>query len=112
MLLWGKCVEYLLRRVSAAGRVAVLIYQIAYVARVFVSCVADLDVVREFSDCFNGLMAIPNLIALLLVIRRLVMGFFADPACRHSKDAGYGEMWVSRDKWGKLALPTIWHFLL
>ena len=58
-----KCVEYLFRK-SRAQRVAVRVYQVAYVAMVFAGCVTNLDVVWEFADCFNGLMAIPNLIAL------------------------------------------------
>ena len=59
-----KCVEYLFRK-SRAQRVAVRVYQVAYVAMVFAGCVTNLDVVWEFADCFNGLMAIPNLIALI-----------------------------------------------
>ena len=106
-----KCVEYLFRK-RRAQRAAVRVYQVSYVAMAFAGRVANLDAVRELTDCFNGLMAIPNLIAPSIVIRRLVMDFFADPACRHSRGTGYDEMLVFRDKWGMLALPTIWHFLL
>lgn len=58
---------------------AVRVYRAACVAMVFAGCVANLDVVREFAGCFNGFMATPNLIALIVlspVIRRLAMGFF------------------------------------
>ena len=50
-----KCVEYLFRA-RRGGRVAIRIYQVAYVAMVFAGCVANLDAVWEFADCFNGLM--------------------------------------------------------
>lgn len=96
-----KCVEYLFRRASRAGRVARRVYQVAYVAMVFAGCVTNLDVVWEFADCFNGLMAIPNLIALIAlspVIRRLAADFFRDPDRRRPRDADYGEMLVFRDK--------------
>jgi AGCS family alanine or glycine:cation symporter len=37
------------------------------VACVFVGCVVKLDLVWNFSDTMNALMAIPNLIALILL---------------------------------------------
>jgi AGCS family alanine or glycine:cation symporter len=49
---------------------------------VFWGCVASLDAVWEFADLFNGLMAVPNLIALIAlspVIKRLSADFFRDP---------------------------------
>ena len=45
----------------------VLIYRLLYVASVFLGTVVSLDLVWAASDVFNGLMAIPNLIALLLL---------------------------------------------
>ncbi len=73
-----KCVEYLCK-----GKLLVIrIYQLIYVVLIFVGCIASLDVVWEFADLFNGLMAIPNLIALIAlspVIRRLSNDLFADP---------------------------------
>ena len=95
-----KCVEYLFRK-SRAQRVAVRVYQVAYVAMVFAGCVTNLDVVWEFADCFNGLMAIPNLIALIAlspVIRRLAADFFRDPDSRRPRDTDYSGMLVFRDK--------------
>lgn len=56
-----KCATYLL------GEKFVLIYRIIYIITVFVGTVATLDLVWLFADTFNGLMAIPNLIALLLL---------------------------------------------
>ncbi|ENW28693.1 MULTISPECIES: alanine/glycine:cation symporter family protein [Acinetobacter] len=56
-----KCATYLL------GEKFVLPYRIIYIASVFIGCVATLDLVWLFADTFNGLMAVPNLIALLLL---------------------------------------------
>jgi len=42
----------------------VLIYRIIYVAFVFIGAVAEIGIVWLFADCFNALMALPNLIAL------------------------------------------------
>lgn len=54
-----KAIEYLF------GKKAVGIYRIAFVVIAFVGAVAKLNIVWGISDIFNGLMAIPNLIALL-----------------------------------------------
>ena len=56
-----KCCTYLL------GEKYVFLYRIIYIASVFVGCIATLDLVWLFADTFNGLMAVPNLIALLLL---------------------------------------------
>ena len=45
----------------------VLAYRVIYIASVFIGCIATLDLVWLFADTFNGLMAVPNLIALLLL---------------------------------------------
>jgi AGCS family alanine or glycine:cation symporter len=55
----SKCFEYI------AGVKAVLVYKWIYVALVFVGASVSLNFVWNLSDAFNGLMAIPNLIALL-----------------------------------------------
>ena len=55
----SKCFEYI------AGVKAVVIYKWVYVALVFVGATVSLNFVWNLSDAFNGLMAIPNLIALL-----------------------------------------------
>lgn len=56
-----KCCTYLL------GEKSVFIYRLIYIASVFVGCLVTLDLVWLFADTFNGLMAAPNLIALLLL---------------------------------------------
>lgn len=43
------------------------IYRIIYVILLFAGAVANLGVIWNFADCANALMAIPNLIALLLL---------------------------------------------
>ena len=44
---------------------AVLVYRIVYIAFIFVGAVAKIDIVWLVADCFNALMALPNLIALI-----------------------------------------------
>ena len=65
LLAWSyygeRCVEFLF-----GGR-AILPYRLAWVAMIFAGSVAELKLVWAFSDVMNGLMAIPNLIALLLL---------------------------------------------
>ncbi len=56
-----KAVEYLF------GTGAVLPYRILWVIMVFVGSVAPLKAVWDFADAMNGLMAVPNLVALLLL---------------------------------------------
>ncbi len=54
-----KCVEYLF------GERSVPIYRILFTLIVLPGAVLELDIVWKISDIFNGLMAFPNLIALL-----------------------------------------------
>jgi AGCS family alanine or glycine:cation symporter len=54
-----KCLEYLL------GVKALLPYRLLYSALVMVGAVIKLDLVWNFADVMNGLMAVPNLIGLL-----------------------------------------------
>ena len=56
-----KCATYLF------GDNAILIYRVIYVASVMVGTVVSLDLVWNLADTFNGLMAIPNLIGLVLL---------------------------------------------
>jgi len=58
-----KAIEYLL------GPRSIRIYRIFFIAAVIVGAMVSLDFVWNFSDLANGLMAIPNLIALLLLSR-------------------------------------------
>ncbi|MBQ9619714.1 MAG: sodium:alanine symporter family protein [Neisseriaceae bacterium] len=61
-----KCATYLL------GDSFVLPYRIIYTATVMLGTILALDVVWVFADIFNGLMALPNLIALLLLSKVVV----------------------------------------
>ena len=56
-----KCVEYLF------GSKMLLPYRLMYVLFVLLGALAHLDLVWQLADIFNGLMAIPNLIGLLLL---------------------------------------------
>jgi AGCS family alanine or glycine:cation symporter len=56
-----RCAEYLF------GPKAVLPYHIIYIAFAFVGAVISLDVVWNTADALNALMAIPNIIAVLLL---------------------------------------------
>ena len=61
-----KATEYLL------GSRAILPYRLCWVAAVFVGTLASLNVVWTLADILNGLMAVPNLIALLALSGVLV----------------------------------------
>lgn len=54
-----RCCEYLF------GSKSIRAYQVIYVIMVFMGATMDLSLAWNISDTFNGLMAIPNLIALL-----------------------------------------------
>ncbi|MBR6248526.1 MAG: alanine:cation symporter family protein [Muribaculaceae bacterium] len=56
-----RTVEYL------GGDRSVVVYRVIYIALVFVGAIVNLAAVWLFADCMNALMAIPNLIALLLL---------------------------------------------
>jgi AGCS family alanine or glycine:cation symporter len=49
------------------GKKLILPYRLAWVAAVYAGSVASLNLVWDFSDVANGLMAVPNLVALLLL---------------------------------------------
>ena len=63
-----KCFEYLF------GEKYILFYRYAWVIFVFVGAQIKLEMVWNFSDAMNALMAIPNLIGLVLLTRTLVKG--------------------------------------
>ena len=54
-----RAVEYL------KGYRWVIAYRIAYIAAVFIGSIMSLQMVWNFADCMNALMAIPNLISIL-----------------------------------------------
>ena len=56
-----RCVEYF------AGKKGLIPYRVLYIAVAVIAPVVDLDVVWDIADILNALMAIPNLIAVLLL---------------------------------------------
>ena len=56
------CAGYLFK---SHRKVAVWTYRVIYVAFVFIGSVAEINTVWLIADCFNTLMALPNLIALI-----------------------------------------------
>ncbi|WP_343210523.1 alanine/glycine:cation symporter family protein [Anaerolentibacter hominis] len=54
------------------GGKAILIYKIAFIGMIFVGCISSLDLVWKISDTFNGLMAVPNLLAVALLSGEVV----------------------------------------
>ncbi len=71
-----KCLEYLVGR---KNKVALLVYRVLYVLVVFVGPYLTVAVVWDTADVFNGLMAFPNLIALVLLsptVARLTRDYF------------------------------------
>ena len=92
-----KCIEYL----SKGNKLIKLGYQVVYTAFVYIGCVASLDAVWEFADLFNGLMAVPNLIALIVlspVIKRLSDDFFKDPDAKRPKGTDYSHLIEDKEK--------------
>jgi AGCS family alanine or glycine:cation symporter len=58
------CVTYLFK---SHQKNAVLAYRLVYIAFVFIGAVAEIGIVWLIADCFNALMALPNLIALTML---------------------------------------------
>lgn len=54
------------------GRWAVVLYQLAFPACIVFGSVGDLTAVWQLVDIFNGLLAAPNLLALLLLSPEVV----------------------------------------
>jgi len=58
-------------------------YRLVWVGVVFIGAVSELKVVWDISDTLNGLMAIPNLVAVLgslALLRKLNREYFAKNA--------------------------------
>lgn len=92
-----KCIEYL----TKGNKFVKLFYQIVYTLMIFWGCVASLDAVWEFADLFNGLMAVPNLIALVClspVIKRLSDNFFEAPDVIRPMDTDYSHLLQKKEK--------------
>jgi len=79
-----KCLEYLI------GSGFIKPYRYLWVVAVFIGAVAELDMVWSVADVMNGLMAVPNLIALLAlsgVIFKTTKEYFRESAIQMSKDS-------------------------
>ena len=63
------CIAYLFK---SKQKIAILIYRIIFIIFVFVGAVADIGIVWLIADCFNALMALPNLIALTALSKVVV----------------------------------------
>ena len=81
VLSWGlygtRCAEFLF------GSKIIKPYQVLFCVFMVVGATMKLDLAWAIADTLNGLMAIPNLVALLLlspVVVKLVREYFADPA--------------------------------
>ena len=60
--------------------VSIKVYQLLFIPMVVVGATTSLDVVWDVADTFNGLMAIPNFIALFALsgtVAKLVKNYFA-----------------------------------
>lgn len=56
-----RCAEYLF------GTKIIIYYRVFWIIAIFIGAVVKLEIVWTFADVFNGLMALPNLVALLLL---------------------------------------------
>ena len=56
---------------AAIGRDISGIYITGYLLAVFLGSLGPMEAVWELSDIFNGMMAVPNLLALLLLVRKV-----------------------------------------
>lgn len=74
-----RCVEHLF------GTKATKVYQLIFVLMIAVGATTSLDVVWDLADTFNGLMAIPNFIALFAlsgVVAKLTKDYFGSKALK------------------------------
>ena len=63
--------SYLASRTGVRVRTAEAVYMVVYLNAVFIGCIARLETVWELSDIWNGLMAVPNVIALILLRKKI-----------------------------------------
>ena len=63
-----KCVDFLFRKTGDKGRkIATSVFKVLYVLLVIVASIMDGELAWAISDTFNGLMALPNLIGLVIL---------------------------------------------
>ncbi len=76
-----KAVEFLFLKTGEKGRkIAILVFKIVYVLLVIVAAVISGELAWAISDTFNGLMALPNLIGLVIMsglVVKLSKNYFA-----------------------------------
>ncbi len=76
-----KAVEFLFLKTGERGRkIAILVFKIVYVLLVIVAAVISGELAWAISDTFNGLMALPNLIGLVIMsglVVKLSKNYFA-----------------------------------
>jgi len=78
-----------------AGQKTILVYRIFFIGSLVYGAVAAVNDVWEISDLSNGLMAIPNLIALIGLagpVVALTDDFFSDPKTIRPKDHSYASL--------------------
>ena len=63
------CIGYVFNK---SRKLAITIYRLIFVAFVMIGSVANISIVWLLADCFNALMALPNLIALLVLSKTVV----------------------------------------
>ena len=68
VLYGGRQAEYLGGKIS--GKIPA-VYAVGYLLAAFFGCLGAMETVWEVSDIFNGLMAVPNLAALVLLAREI-----------------------------------------
>ncbi len=66
---WAYYGEVSIGYLTNKSKTAVMVYRVIYVMFVFIGTVASLDVIWGFSSIMNGLMAIPNLIGVVGLIK-------------------------------------------
>ena len=68
---WNFYGEQAVRYLFPESRCGILIYRLFYLASVFCGAIVPMRLVWQLSDLFNGLMAVPNLLVLLLMQKEI-----------------------------------------
>ena len=66
---WAYYGEVSIEFLTKSSKKAVFVYRLVYVAFVFIGAVGSLDLIWSISETMNGLMAIPNLIAIIGLVK-------------------------------------------
>jgi AGCS family alanine or glycine:cation symporter len=53
------------------GEKAIIVYKIIWICGIFIGSIAELKVIWNIADVLNGLMTIPNIIAVLLLSKMI-----------------------------------------